>query len=71
MSTPARIYKITDTEDNSIHLVKASNPAQAIRHIAKTRFKFCIPSGIEIAERITAGGAVSDATKQEQESDGN
>lgn len=63
MSTQARIYQVQAANGDSI-LVKATNQAQALRHVAKSIYTVRVPSALEVAEEMEAGQKVADATAE-------
>ncbi len=58
-----RIY-LTEKKDGSKALVKATNQAQGLRHIARNEFSIKVASALDVAECMAAGMAVEDATKE-------
>ena len=64
MKTPTRIYAVTDNcaATATVHLVRATSQAQAIRHIASARYTATVASQDELVEMVTLGAAVYDAT---------
>ena len=63
MKTPTRIYSVTDSETAAVHLVRATSQAQAIRHVASTRYRAAVASQDELAALVTGGHTVNDATE--------
>lgn len=55
MSTPTRIYVVRDNEMGEAALVRAANPAQAIRHVVKNRFAVVVADQ-EALVRLLADG---------------
>lgn len=66
MSTQARIYHVIGTNGDSA-LVKATNQAQALRHIAKSSYTVKVASALEVAEQMEGGMKIDDATKEAEE----
>lgn len=62
MSSAARIYVVTDKSAGTKHLVKATNQAQAVRHIASARLDCMVANSIEVVQLMQAGSQVEDAT---------
>ena len=58
----ARIYIVTDKTANTRHLVKATNQAQAVRHIAAARLDCMVANSIEVVGLMQSGSQVEDAT---------
>jgi hypothetical protein len=56
MST--RIYVVTDIENNRPRLVRAANQAQAMRHVAQTRFDIEVAGQDDLVSLLTAGHAI-------------
>ncbi len=63
MSSAARIYVVADKTTSNKHLVKATNQAQAVRHIAAARLDCVVANSIEIVTLMQSGVVVEDATK--------
>lgn len=49
------VYKITDTSDDTVRLVKAENQSRALKHAAEERFKISVPDTEEVAELVAEG----------------
>lgn len=62
MSSAARIYVVTDKTANTKHLVKATNQAQAVRHIAAARLDCMVANSMEVVSLMQSGATVEDAT---------
>jgi hypothetical protein len=60
-----RIYSVTNTADNNTRLVMASNPAQALRHVANNLFDVKAATAIDVAN-LMAKGAVVEQSKAEK-----
>lgn len=58
----ARIYIVTS--GNTEKLVKATNQAQALRHVARTTYAVRAATVIEVAEKMGVGAKVEDATAE-------
>ena len=63
MSAAARIYIVTAANGDSM-LVKATNQAQALRHVAKSIYTVRAATALEVAEEMQAGQKIEDATKE-------
>lgn len=51
-----RIYVVADTsEGGKQHLVRAANPASAIRHVVRDRYKAAVAAQETIVDLLTAG----------------
>ena len=55
MTTPTRIYNVNG------RLVRATNQAQAVRHVAKDTITCSVATQEEIVEAMLAGKSVEDA----------
>lgn len=62
MATAARIYLIEHAGDGPDALVKATTPAQALRHHARQLYRVRPASGLEVADKMIAGAKIDDAT---------
>jgi hypothetical protein len=62
MSSAARIYIVTDKTVSTKHLVKATNQAQAVRHIAAARLDCMVANSMEVVSLMQSGAVVEDAT---------
>lgn len=49
------VYKITDTNDGTVRLVKADNQSRALKHAAEERFKISVPGSEEVADLVAEG----------------
>lgn len=58
-----RIYIVT-APDGAVVLVKASNQAQALRHVAKAAYTVRYATSVEVADHMGAGVKVHDATRE-------
>lgn len=65
--TPTRIYAVHDAGLNTTHLVRATNPATAIRHVAARQYTAEVATQDRIVDTISAGGKVLDASAQAAE----
>lgn len=59
--TPTRIYAVHDAGLNTFHLVRATNPAAAVRHVARRQYTAEVATQDRIVETLTSGGTVLDA----------
>jgi hypothetical protein len=67
MADNNRIYLVSTTspiEGESDRMVMATNPAQAMRHVAKSRYSIKPATAIDVARRMIAGALVEDASAQ-------
>ena len=62
-----RIYEVCDNETGASNFVKASNQAQAVRHVARSKFSNAVASSVAVADHMTKGGKILDATGPQQE----
>jgi hypothetical protein len=62
--TQARIYAVTS--ETGEHLVKAANPAQALRHIAKNTYQVRVVSALDVVDKMTNGATVTDAMNDDE-----
>ena len=60
MSTPTRIYVVT-ADDGEARLVRAASPAQAIRHVARARYRAHVAAQETLVEMLSAGDPVETA----------
>lgn len=67
--TTTRIYVIADTKlydpakpEPSMRLVRATHPSAALSHVARRQFKVHVATQNNIADLITAGVKVEDAS---------
>ena len=67
--TPTRIYLVTAT-DGEARLVRASTPAQAIRHVARERYRCNVAAQETLVEMLSAGDPVETAGEQQDEREG-
>ena len=66
MATLTRIYIVTAAEDGEARLVRAASPAQAIRHVARDRYKAHVAAQETLVEMLTAGDPVETAGEEWQ-----
>lgn len=59
-----RIYSVL-VDKKSIRLVRAANPAQALRHVAKTSFDVRVSTQDDLVGAVADGVKVEDATKED------
>lgn len=52
MSVPTRVYVVRDQSDQSIQLINASNPTQAVRHVSRTRYDVYVASQRDLIEHL-------------------
>jgi hypothetical protein len=68
MATESRIYTVTESANAAAgspvvrHLVRASSPAQAIRHITNRQFVAQVSEQDDLVDLAGAGVKVQDAT---------
>lgn len=62
MSNEARIYVIRDRLNQSTRLVRANNPAQALRYVARDQFTVAPAKADDIAKLLGTNAAVENAT---------
>lgn len=55
-----RLYKVENLD--SVALVRAVSPARALNHVVKDSFKVSVASADDVAEYLTEGGTIEDAT---------
>ena len=55
-----RLYVVENNE--SVSVVRAVSPARALNHVVKDSFKVRVASADDVAEYMSAGGAIEDAT---------
>lgn len=66
--TITRIYLVVDTEpEGRQELVRAANPAAAIRHVVRSRYKAAVAAQETLVELLSAGQTVLDATSAQAE----
>ncbi len=63
--TPKRIYLVADRESSTTRLVRATNPSQAIRHVAQ-RFAADVASQDDLVALLATGTKVEDAGEAAQ-----
>lgn len=59
--TPTRIYAVHDTGMDTTHLVRATTPAAAVRHVTRKQYTAEVATQERIVSTLTAGGTVLDA----------
>lgn len=64
--TPTRIYLVTAATDGEARLVRASSPAQAIRHVARERYRCNVAAQETLVEMLSAGDPVETAGEQQE-----
>lgn len=65
MSTPTRIYVVTDKTSGTKRLVRSANPSQAVRHTVKDRFVAEVASQDDLFVLLTGGVTVETPTAEE------
>ena len=60
--TPTRIYAVHDAGLDTTHLVRATSPATAIRHVTRKQYTAEVATQERIVAALTAGGTVLDAS---------
>lgn len=61
-----RIYTVTGPGE-SVRLVKATNQAQAIRHVARNTFQVEVASAVQVADLMIAGTKVEQSSIEPQQ----
>ena len=61
MTTATRVYLVTAADDGEARLVRAANPAQAIRHVARERYRANVASQDTLVDMLSAGEPVETA----------
>ena len=70
-----RIYAVSNKADGSTRLVKATNPSQALRHVANAQFDVKAATATQVADLMVAGAkleqaaAAVDATEETEASE--
>lgn len=64
--TPTRIYLVTAAADGEARLVRASTPAQAIRHVARDRYRCNVAAQETLVEMLSRGAKVETAGAQQE-----
>lgn len=59
-----RIYIVTN-DTSEPRLVRAANPAQALRHVARATFSTAVASQDDLVAAVGKGAKVEDATKED------
>lgn len=62
-----RIYTVKNKADGSSRLVKALNPAQALRHVAHAQYEVKSTKPLEVAELMGSGIKLEAAGEPDQE----
>ncbi len=57
-----RIYIVNDKQANASRLVRAGNPAQALRHVAHARFDVKAANALEVADLMGSGVELEKST---------
>lgn len=61
--TPSRIYAVTNTSSGAVGLVRATSPAQAVRHVTRTLYTAEVASQEALVTALGDGVSVVDATE--------
>lgn len=61
MTTPTRIYVITDRRTDAQRLVRAANPATAIRHVANGTLSAAVAAQETLVDLVSEGVKVETA----------
>lgn len=61
-----RIYAVTNNVGENVRLIKATNPAQALRHASKTTLVVKIASQDDLVAAVTNGVKVEDASNESE-----
>lgn len=56
-----RIYRVTEEGKEGCRLVRATSQAQAIRHVASTRFEAAVATQDDLVAALTNGSKVEEA----------
>lgn len=71
MASAVRTYKVVEKADSkdgkvtvAVRLVKASNPAQALRHVAEPRFEISVAKMDDVVELVSKGTKVEIAVQE-------
>lgn len=67
MASDVRIYEVRNKETGDADFVKATNQPQAVRHVARSKFSVRVASSVSVADHMTGGGKILDATGPQQE----
>ncbi len=67
MASEVRIYAVANRDSGETHYVKATNQPQAMRHIARSKFTVSVASSVAVADHMTGGGKILDATGPQKE----
>lgn len=65
-----RIYRIKGKTNGINRLVKASSQAQGLSHVSKSEYDITVASAMEVADLITSGVTVEDASPTTAETQG-
>jgi hypothetical protein len=63
-----RIYIVSDNDTTGARLVKATSQAQAIRHVAESRYNVEVASAMDVADMMVSGITVENASAKPAES---
>lgn len=64
--TPTRIYAVHDSGLDKTHLVRATNPASAVRCVARKQYTAEVATQERLVSALSAGVAVVDAAEGEE-----
>lgn len=67
MASEVRIYAVSNGDTGETHFVKAANQPQAMRHVARSKFSISVASSVAVADHMTSGGKILDATGPQKE----
>jgi hypothetical protein len=62
--TASRIYAVHDAGLNKCHLVRATNPAAAVRHVARKQYTAEVATQDRLVSALTSGEVVQDANEE-------
>lgn len=66
MASEVRVY-IVQAANGDATLVKATNQAQALRHVARRIYTVRAASALEVAEQMEAGQKIEDGTAPQKD----
>jgi hypothetical protein len=53
-----RIYRVRERQTGAVHMLEATNPAQALRFMAEDRWEITPASAKDVAQHMATGGKV-------------
>lgn len=65
--TPTRIYAVHDAGLDKTHLVRATNPASAVRCVVRRQYTAEVATQERLVSAVSAGVTVLDASETEAE----